>query len=309
MRNVLARPFLKWAGGKTQLLRQFEPFFPKELRQGLLTRYFEPFLGGGAVFFHLTGRYNFHTVRLSDINPDLIALYTLVRDRTEALIEVLASLRDTYLRKNENGQRRFYYECRDEYNAFSSCSRRLDDRLRKGALTIFLNKTCYNGLFRLNSRGLFNSPYGRHRNKRVYNEANLRTAGLALRNAELSATDFRRTASLVAAGDPRASFVYLDPPYRPLSATAGFTAYHSNAFNEKDQRDLATLFRKLDASGAKVMLSNSDPKNENPSDRFFEELYSGFTFRRVAARRMINSNAGKRGAIKELVITNYDVPK
>ncbi|MFH0920853.1 MAG: DNA adenine methylase [Fibrobacterota bacterium] len=309
MRDAVARPFLKWAGGKTQLLRQFEPLFPKELQQGRITRYYEPFLGGGAVFFHLAGRCDFQTAHLSDVNPTLIALYTLVRDKTEPLIAALASLRDAYLRKNEGGQRKFYYECRKEYNALPSGSTRLRDRLRKGALTIFLNKTCYNGLFRLNSQGGFNSPYGHHRNKRVYNEANLRAAGATLRNTKLVALDFRKTVALVADGNPRASFVYLDPPYRPLSATAGFTAYSSGAFSEKDQRDLAAVFRTLDASGAKVMLSNSDPKNENPSDHFFEDLYSGFTFRRVAARRMINSNAGKRGAIKELVITNYEVPK
>jgi DNA adenine methylase len=288
-----ARPFLKWAGGKGQLLDQFDCFFPPELKAGRIRLYAEPFLGGGAVFFHLVRKYPLKRCLLSDINPEIINAYRVIRQSPQRLLEDLQKLAGAYLRLDEKGRRRFYLWCRSSFNR----SRRLS--LTRAAQLIFLNKTCYNGLFRMNSRGEFNAPHGRYSNPRITDPDNVRAVAQALKNARLSVMDFRKLPALLSAASGPA-FVYLDPPYQPLSRTSRFTAYSAAKFGREEQERLSETFRKLDRMGARVMLSNSDP-----ADGFIRGLYRGFRIHHVQAKRSINSRADRRGPLRELVITNY----
>jgi DNA adenine methylase len=274
-------PFVKWAGGKGQLLSQFEPYFPAEFRG-----YVEPFVGGGAVFFHLynRGRLDGKPVVLIDQLVELIDTYRMARDQVEALI---AELRRHEPHKREAA---YYYQVRN-WDRSPDYARRSD--LERAARTLFLNHTCYNGLYRVNRRSQFNVPFGRYRNPAICDEANLRAVSRALQGVTLLAGDFERCLDFVEAGD----LVYLDPPYHPLSATASFTSYTPQAFGLEDQRRLAALFGELDRRGCQVMLSNSYTP-------LVQELYAGYELVRVEALRAINSRREGRGAIPELLVTN-----
>jgi DNA adenine methylase len=264
------RPPVKWAGGKSQLIPQFEPLFPKRE----FGQYVEPFAGGGAVFFHLLPP----RAVLIDSNEDLINFYRVVRDELDALLQDL--------RKHENTAE-YYYRVRA-----------LDPHrmgpVARASRFLYLNKTGYNGLWRMNSRGQHNVPFGRYRNPKIVDEPNLRLVSGALKKAELICGDF----SLVLNCAEPGAFVYLDPPYHPLSATASFTSYTPAAFGEDDQRRLAEVFRELDERGCLVMLSNSDTP-------FIRELYKDYNIQVVYARRAINCRADKRGPVPELVIRNF----
>ncbi len=304
---MAARPFLKWAGGKTQLLAQLRALYPPELAAGALTTYVEPFIGGGAVFFDAVQRYAIARAFLYDANPELILIYRVVQSDVEALIAALARYAQAYLGLEPEERPGCYYQVRAKLNRqrpeidFDAYS---DAWIERAAMHLFLNKTCYNGLFRLNSKGEFNTPHGRYKNPRILDAENLREASRALQIAEIRRGDFEACAEFV---DARA-FVYFDPPYRPLSKTAHFTAYSQFGFDDDDQRRLARFFARLHQTGARLMLSNSDPTNEDPDDAFFDDLYRDFYRHRVSAQRNINSKAGKRGPIRELVITNYPQP-
>jgi DNA adenine methylase len=298
-----ARPFLKWAGGKSQLLKQFEAYFPGELKEGKIRHYFEPFLGGGAVFFHLAQKYAFESAWLSDISKSLMDTYRIVKQKPGALIKKLERLTRAYLPKKTGARKAFFLRKRAEYNRNGTLN-----ALDRAAVTIFLNKTCYNGLFRFNSLGEFNAPHGRYVNPRIADQENLASVSKLLKRATLKTCSFEKVLAAVGAlgNSARNAFVYLDPPYKPLSRTASFTAYSRFEFGLREQEKLAEIFRALDRAGAKVMLSNSDPKNLDPSDDFFDRLYKDFHIsRKVLATRAINSNAQKRGRITELVITNF----
>lgn len=264
------KPPVKWAGGKSQLLWAFQPLFP---RRGF-DLYIEPFVGGGAVFFHLLPPRSV----LIDNNPELINFYQVVRDDLELLLADLG--------KHENTAG-YYYHMRGLDPAEM-------DRISRASRFLYLNKTAYNGLWRVNSRGQHNVPFGRYKNPRIVDEENLRLVSRALRQAEIVAGDFSRALEFAR---PR-SFVYLDPPYQPLSSTARFTSYTAGAFHEEDQRRLAGVFRWLDALGCLVMLSNSDTP-------FIRDLYAGYDIQVVHARRNINCRAQGRGPVAELVIRNY----
>ena len=299
-----ATPFLKWAGGKRQLLAQIDAALPPRLKQGRLRKYAEPFVGSGALFFHVVQRYPIIEIYLADINPELMLVYrTLQRDVT-AVIAHLADLEAAYLLCSPAQRRAFYYAQRDQFNAnlaaidFDAFSAAW---VQRTAQFIFLNRTGYNGLFRVNSRGRFNVPFGRYLNPTICNAANLRAAAALLQGVRLAAGKFTRCADFV---DDQ-TFVYLDPPYRPLSPTAYFTAYARHPFDDAQQLALADFYRMLARRGAALMLSNADPHNVNPHDDFFERAYAGFHIARVQARRAINSQAGKRGPISELLIMNY----
>ncbi|MDD3825234.1 MAG: DNA adenine methylase [Anaerolineae bacterium] len=272
-------PFLKWAGGKGQLLAQFEPYWPAEFG-----RYFEPFLGGGAVFFHLynTGRLAGKEVVLVDRLEELINCFRVVRDQVEALI---AELRRHEPHKLD----------REYYGRVRAWDREPDYALRgeveRAARLLYLNRTCYNGLYRVNRRGQFNVPFGRYRNPTVCDAPNLRAAARALEGVRLVAGDFEAVLEEAGPGD----LVYLDPPYQPLSATANFTAYTAGDFAFDDQRRLARLFRELDARGCQVMLSNSDTES-------IRALYVGYTQVVLHAARPINSRARGRGPVPELLV-------
>ncbi len=301
---VGARPFLKWAGGKSQLLPELCRRFPPALAAGGIVRYIEPFLGSGALFFHLAQAFSLREHLLLDTNPDLVLTYQTIQNRVEEVIEVLGNMEREYCALSPDGQREYYYRVRD---AFNEVGARTDAGVMsmpgvvRAAQFLFMNKTCFNGLFRVNSRGLFNVPFGRHRRPTICNASNLRLVSWVLQRAEIRTADFEDSGKFV----DDATFIYFDPPYRPLGGTAYFTSYAATPFNDGEQGRLAAFFRKLDARGAKLMMSNSDPKNERAEDDFFEKAYTGFTIERVKARRTINSDATRRGRIYELIITNY----
>ncbi len=267
--------FVKWAGGKKQLLEQFKPFFPKEVK-----RYFEPFVGGGAVAFHVMKHYKPQEVYLSDINEELTNCLNVIRNNVEELINDLIKLRKIHTKEN-------YLKIRAE-------DPRLLSNLTRATRFIYLNKTCFNGLYRVNSKGEFNVPMGRYKNPSIVNERELREISQLLKNATIQTASFHETIKEAKKGD----FVYFDPPYYPLNKTSSFTTYTKDKFLEKEQEHLAKVFKELDKKGCKVMLSNSDTN-------FVKDLYKDYNISMVKATRMINSNATKRGKINEVVITNY----
>lgn len=273
-----ARPFLKWVGGKQQLLAQFEAFFPASW-----DRYLEPFVGGGAVFFHLwnAGRLAGPSL-LFDNNEELINVFRIVKDRPDELIQALAV-------HKEKHDKAYYYMIRnlDRQDA------RLSD-VERAARTIYLNKTCYNGLYRVNGKGQFNVPMGSYRDPQILYPDVLLAANTALQGAHLEVRDFRQVVDLARAGD----FVYLDPPYDPVSKTASFTGYTAGNFGDQDQRDLADVYWQLAQKGCLCMLSNSYTP-------FILELYREFRIETVQARRAVNSDANGRGNIREVVVLNY----
>ncbi len=264
------KPPVKWAGGKGQLIPQFEPLLPKNGYR----LYIEPFVGGGAVFFHLSPS----KAILIDNNKELINFYLAVRDNLEELLHSL--------KKHENTAD-YYYQVR------ALDAEKLSP-VERASRFLYLNKTAYNGLWRVNSSGKHNVPFGRYKNPRIADEHNLRLVSEVLKQAELIHGDFSRVLDCAGPG----SFVYFDPPYHPLSETASFTGYTPESFSAGDQRRLAEVFRELDRMGCTVMLSNSDTP-------FIRELYSGYDVKVVRARRAINCRADKRGPVNELVIRNY----
>lgn len=266
-----AAPILKWAGGKKGLLAQFKPYFPL---RGTYNRYFEPFLGGGAVFFHLQPAQSM----LFDLNPQLIEVYEIVRDYPEQLIAAL----------------KLHYNDREYYYAVRAQQPEKLTPVERAARFLFLNRTCYNGLYRVNRSGQFNVPFGRYKNPKICDELRLRTASKALQRAELEIADFERVLHYAEEGD----LVYFDPPYQPLSATSSFTSYTHQGFTSADQRRLAEVFRILDKRGCKLMLSNSNAP-------LIHELYEGYHLHEIRARRVINSKPNGRGAITELLVTNF----
>lgn len=263
------KPPVKWAGGKGQLIPQFEPLFPERFEI-----YHEPFVGGGAVFFHLLP----DKAVLIDNNPELINFYIVVRDHLEKLI---------FHAQGHKNEASYYYQVR-------ALDPEKLDPVARASRFLFLNKTAYNGLWRVNRRGRHNVPFGRYKNPKIVDEENLRLVSAALRRAEVLLDDFSRVLDFARPGD----FVYFDPPYNPLSETANFTEYTADAFGEEDQRRLAGVFRELDRRGCFVMLSNSDTP-------LVRDLYRGYDVRTVWARRAINCRADKRRPVAELVIRNY----
>lgn len=266
-------PFLKWAGGKSQLLEQFKPLFPKE---GTYKRYIEPFTGGGAVFFYLEPK----DAIISDLNKDLIEAYKIVKSHPKELIELLKK----YEKKHS---KQFYLKIREEYN-FDKL-----DKINKAAHLIYLNKTCFNGLYRVNSKGEFNVPFGQHKNFSV-NEAGILSANKILKKTKIEHTDFTQVLKNAKKGD----FVYFDPPYYPLNAGSNFTTYTKENFLEKEQEKLKETFKKLDARGCILMLSNSDTS-------YIRKLYKEWNIKKVSAKRFINCMAEKRGDVSEVVVRNY----
>lgn len=300
-----AKPFLKWAGGKNQLLRQFEAYYPAELREGGIERYIEPFIGGGAVFFEIMQKYNIRSSYISDINKSLILTYRVIQQKPETLLEFLAQYQKEYDSTAEDKRSHLFLSVRKHFNSQRSeiSYRKFSDNwIPRAAQLIFLNKTCFNGLFRLNSKGGFNVPFGRYKKPVIMDSRNIMSVSKILQNTEILISDYKNCFDRA----DEKTFVYFDPPYRPISRTASFTNYAGFEFTDREQTELSDFFKRLDTEKhSRLMLSNSDPKNENPDDSFFEKIYNGYRLRRVHANRMINCNAAKRGQISELVITNY----
>lgn len=267
------RPFLKWVGGKTQLLEQMQPLMPTTFR-----RYFEPFVGGAAVFFDLRARRPEIPAYLRDVNAELVDCYTAVRDHVELVIKAL---------RDHKYEETHYYAVRAQKPADLSLAKR-------AARTIFLNKTGYNGLYRVNRSGQFNVPFGRFTKPLFCDVENLRACSRALRGVSIEVGDFSTILKQAKKGD----FVYFDPPYVPVSPTSDFTAYIPGGFGEAEQKKLAKVFAKLAARGVHVMLSNSDTK-------LVRDLYADFTIDTVYASRSVNSNAARRGKLPEVVVRSY----
>jgi len=303
-RATPARPFLKWAGGKTQLLTQISKRLPVEMKNGEISNYVEPFVGGGAVFFYLSRKFSFDHRTILDANEELILAYRVIKKSTKRLIHELELLESVYVSKNNEDRERFYYQVRDSFNRKkpeTEFQKYHADWVPRAAQCIFLNHTGYNGLFRVNRKGEFNVPFGRYTSPQILARDNLYDVSALLKKTTVIQGDFTGCNKWV----DTTSFVYLDPPYRPLSGTSSFTSYSKDGFSDPDQFRLARLFKELDGKGAKIMLSNSDPRNENPEDSFFDELYSDYRIERVPAKRCINCNGDRRGEINELIITNY----
>ena len=300
-----AKPFFKWAGGKSQLLHEFDIRFPQVLRTGALDRYVEPFIGGGAVFFFVMQLFPFRESVICDANEELVLTYQVIRQDVDGLISLLKDFQSWYDALDEAGRKDLYLKVRSDLNADRKgfdFSRYGTAWVGRAAQLLFLNKTCFNGLFRVNSSGEFNVPFGKYRNPGIVHEHNLRLVSALLQNTTILHGDFSRCLEYI---DDH-TFVYLDPPYRPLSASSSFTAYSRDGFSDKDQVRLKEFFDSVDRLKAAVMLSNSDPRNEDPTDHFFDDLYQQYRIERVLAKRMINSNAEKRGAISEIIVMNYN---
>lgn len=304
LKSVDAKPFLKWAGGKGQLLQKFRDLYPQSLKDNKIKNYYEPFLGSGAVYFDIAQNYKIEKAWLYDINPELVLTYQVVQKDAAKLIDFLYRYEKEYLKLTNTKREKYFYDQRTNYNLqrFNvDYDKYAATWIARAAQLIFLNRTCFNGLYRVNAKGDFNTPAGTYDNPTICDEYNLLAVAKVLENATIKRADFRQ----IKRDLKKNSFVYFDPPYRPISKTASFKAYSKNEFGDKEQTELATLFATIDKSGEYVMLSNSDPKNNNPDDNFFDDLYSAYKLIRIPARRMINSDASKRGNINEIVVTNY----
>ncbi len=290
------KPFVKWVGGKGQLIEQLEKYIPVN-GEKVLKKYAEPFVGGGALLFNILSKYNFESFYISDTNAELINSYNVVKNCVDELIVRLNEIQLAYIPMEENGRKYYYYTARDRFNTLQITS---ETSIEKAALFIFLNKTCFNGLYRVNKKGQFNVPMGAYKNPTICDESNLRNVSEALQNVTIVCGDYTLAKNFI----DQNTFVYLDPPYRPISATAGFTAYNIDCFDDNEQIRLANFIDEINAKGAKIMLSNSDPQNINPDDMFFEKLYCAYTINKVEAVRAINSKGDSRGKINELLICN-----
>lgn len=297
---LFAHPFLKWAGGKSRSLAEIAAHYPAHLG-GEITRYAEPFVGGGAVLFHVLSHYHIEQAYLSDTNPELINVYRVVQRHAPQLIQRLEQFSAQYLPLEAAARKLYYYEKRNQFNAGPFCAPSSPPDLERAALFIFLNRTCFNGLYRVNRKGKFNVPIGRYRAPEIVNAPLLRAASAALEHVELVCGSYAQSADFIDAN----TFVYLDPPYRPLSPTSSFTAYTQDAFDDDSQRALADFFAAMADRGARLLLSNSDPKNSDPNDTFFDELYAPFHIHRLRVGRAISAKGNGRGKVSELLISNY----
>ncbi len=295
--NLKAKPFIKWVGGKGQLIEQLEVKLPADFDNWKNTTYIEPFVGGGAMLFHMLQQHpNIKRAVINDINHDLITCYTTVRDHVEELIPALREIQAQYCSLPDmDAKREMYMDVRQRYNEKNL------DPIENTTKFFFLNRTCFNGLYRVNKKGLFNVPWGKYKQLSMCDEATLRADSELLKHVEILEGDFEKT--LVYA-QGRTLF-YFDPPYRPLSDTSSFNDYTKEAFNDDSQVRLKEFCDRLVADGHHFMLSNSDCKGKNEEDNFFEVLYHDYCIDRVKASRNVNSNGAKRGKITELLIRSY----
>lgn len=287
------KPFVKWVGGKGQLINQIEKF----IDDNKYSKYAEPMVGGGALLFYVLSKFRFKELYISDINKELINAYQVIKDNVELLISKLLEIQLTFLPLDGNGRKYYYYNAREKYNSMPLNE---TNKIDKATLFIFLNKTCFNGLYRVNKSGEFNVPMGSYKNPTICDDDNLRNVSKALQNVTIKCGDYTISKDFI----DNKTFVYIDPPYRPISQTSNFNSYNSDTFDDSEQIRLAQFISDIDKLGAKVVLSNSDPQNNNPNDTFFEELYKDFQINKIDASRMINSKSDGRGKIKELLITN-----
>ena len=297
---AIAKPFVKWAGGKGSVVDQLNTLLPVDFDVWEDVTYVEPFVGGGAMlFFMLQAHHNIRRVVINDINPDLITLYNIVKSNPRYLIEVTASYQTEYSRRDAAAKKQMFYQSRDRYNNES-----LDENER-AALFLFLNHTCYNGLFRVNNQGKFNVPFGRYVSTGFDSPETIMETHRVLNSIEfniLRPGDYKTIASHLSTRGR--NFVYFDPPYRPLSTTSYFKEYSNDPFGDEQQIELKLFCDRLNRRGCSIMLSNSDSKNDDGAS-FFEALYEGYNITRIDVPRFINANGQGRSKIKEVLIRNY----
>lgn len=296
--SAKAKPFLKWAGGKTRLLPVLDYFLPRSFCREKEVTYIEPFVGGGAMLFFMLQKYpNIRKAVINDINSHLINAYKVIRDEPFALIDALDCIQHDYRRLADyESQKAFYINIRSLFNNAAGIS-----DIEDAAYLIFMNRTCFNGLYRENSKGAFNVPFGRYHNPTICDADVIMADSRLLAGVDILNGDFAATADYV----DGYTLVYCDPPYRPLDATSNFNSYVKEAFNDDEQKRLKQFFASLSEKGCHVMLSNSDGKARDESNVFFDRLYSDYSIERIFAKRCINCNPNKRGAISELLIRNY----
>lgn len=297
MRDKVAKPFLKWAGGKTQLITKIEKSLPYEVIDNKFT-YIEPFVGSGAVLFWMINNFpKMEKAVINDINQDLINTYKTIASKPKELISILQILQNEFhdLEGEDEQKKKYYYSKRDIYNT------RKEEQSGQAALFIFLNRTCFNGLYRVNRKNEYNVPMGSYKRPTICDKENILAVSQALQKVELLCGDYEETLKEAT----KNSFFYFDPPYKPLSNTSSFNSYAKDEFNDEEQIRLRNFCSKLEKLEHKWMLSNSDVKGKDANDNFFDEIYSEFSILRVKARRNINANADKRGELNELLITNY----
>lgn len=293
---TIAKPFVKWVGGKRQLLEDIKNSLPVGFSRQKDIVYVEPFVGGGAVLFWILQQFpNIERAIINDINPHLITTYQIVKEQPDKLIELLQSLQSEYISLNEEERKIYYLNKRDIYNTFSSSN------VEIAALFIFLNRTCFNGLYRVNSKGKFNVPHGRYTNPKICDEETILADSRILQKVEILCGDFAET---IAYATPNTLF-YFDPPYKPLSKTSSFNSYAKEDFDDSEQIRLRDFCHQVSAHKANFILSNSDVKGKDENDNFFDEIYHAYNIRRVMATRMVNANPDKRGKLSELLIRNY----
>ena len=291
------KPFVKWAGGKRQLLPELYRLLPQELLTMDEITYIEPFVGGGAMLFFMIETFpNIKRVVANDINQDLINTYVVVRDHVGDLVARLSSLQYCYYKQTDR-QSELYYELRNRYN-----DKTITSITERAALFIFLNHTCFNGLYRVNSKGEFNVPFGRYKKPNICDAETLRADSVALQGVEFICGDFTQTEHYASPN----TFYYLDPPYRPLNSTSAFTAYSANGFSDADHLRLRNFCQHLRTKRAMLMQSNSDAKAKNEEDWDFNTIYESFYIERILASRAINSNGQRRGKLHEIVVRNYN---
>lgn len=291
------KPFVKWVGGKTQLIKSIQETLPENFYKIKDLTYIEPFVGGGAVLFWVLNNYpNITKAIINDINPDLTTAYKTIKTNPKDLIKSLSAIQEEYIPLTEEKRKEYFLEKRSRFNTKSL------DNIENTSLFIFLNRTCFNGLYRVNSKGLFNVPFGKYTNPKICDKETILADSHILQKVEILTGDFKET---LKHADNKSLF-YFNPPYKPLSNTSSFTSYSKEDFNDLDQIRLGDFCKKIDELGHNFILSNSDVKECSINGNFFDDLYDSFDIQRVLAKRSINANADKRGKLTELMITNFD---
>lgn len=292
-----AKPFLKWAGGKTQLINDIEKSIPQKFHSSKFT-YIEPFVGSGAVLFWMLNNFpNLEKAVINDINEDLINTYKTITNKPKELISILEILQNEFhaLEGNEENKKLYYYQKRELYNT------RKEEQSGQAALFIFLNRTCFNGLYRVNRKNEYNVPMGGYKKPTICDKENILAVSEVLQKVEILCGDFEQTLDFA----KQNTLFYFDPPYKPLSETSSFNSYAKDEFDDNEQVRLRDFCNKLDLSNHTWILSNSDVKGKDENDNFFDDLYADFSISRVNAKRNINANPEKRGKLTELLITNH----
>ena len=296
--NTSAKPFVKWVGGKTQLLEDIKRSLPPNFAQTKNVVYVEPFVGGGAVLFWIMQQFsNIQKAVINDINPHLITTYRVVQRQPNELIEQLKILQNEYIPLREEDRKNYYLRKREVFNEIPI------SEIERAALFIFLNRTCFNGLYRVNSKGKFNVPHGRYTNPKICDEDTILADSRILQKVEIMCGDFAKT---ITYASPESLF-YFDPPYKPLSKTSSFNSYAKEEFDDSEQIRLRDFCHQISEHKAHFILSNSDVKSKDENDSFFDDIYHRHYIRRVMATRMVNANPDKRGKLSELMVSNINV--